>query len=200
MKKVFLLWAIYACTNAQTLDINALRMAQSSLGANLSTDSQTSNVTQSQGKVIIDMPINPAKYKVGPGDQFRVNIISSDDISIYTLVVSPTGDVLITNIGIVPVNGLTLDDAVNTIQSTILQAKPTAKSHILLSEIREFKIKVIGQLRKPGFYTVTPVSRVSDLYKEILLELQSTNDQESEIPEHTYPEVSRRNIEIFRNG
>ena len=148
------------------------------------------------------MPIDPAQYKVGPGDQFRVNIISSDDISIFTLVVSPTGDVLITNVGIVHVNSLTLADAKSSIKSTILGANPTAKVYILLSEIREFKVKVIGHLQKPGFYTVTPVSRVSDLYQDILLELHSdsTNDQESKIPEYIYPKVSRRNIEILRNG
>ena len=177
-------------------------MAQSNLGTN---NLQTSNVTQSQGKVIIDMPIDPAQYKVGPGDQFRVNIISSDDISIYTLVVSPSGNVLITNIGIVRVYGLTLVEAIDTIQSAILEANPTAKVHILLSEIREFKIKVIGQLQKPGFYTVTPVSRVSDLYKEILLELQSEsfddqNAPQKNLPENIYPEMSRRNIEILRDG
>ena len=199
MKKYFLIWALCAYSFGQTLDINALRMAQSNWGSNSAMNSQTSNVTQSQAKVIVDAPIDPTQYKIGPGDQFRVNIISSNDISISTLVVSPSGDILITNIGIVYVNALTLADAMDTIKSAILEANPSAKVHILLSEIREFKIKVIGQLQKPGLYTVTPVSRVSELYNDIFIEdtIITNNFQNHE---EMYPEISTRNITILRNN
>jgi protein involved in polysaccharide export with SLBB domain len=72
----------------------------------------------------------------------------------------------------------------------------SAKIFIILSEIREFKVKVIGHLQNPGFYTITPVSRVSDLYEEVLNKLHS----ESSADQNLYPEMSRRNIEIYRNG
>ena len=201
MKKIFLFGVLCACTAAQTFDINALRMAQSKIGTGSMGDSRTSNVTQSQAKVIVDTPIDPTKYIIGPGDQFRVNIISSDDISIYTLAVSPSGEVLITNVGIVSVNGITLAKSIQIIKSMILEANPTAKVHVILSEIRQFKVKVIGHLQKPGFYSVTPVSRVSDLYDNILLDLQSGSlETEKKQNVQQYPEMSRRNIVIQRDG
>ena len=202
MNKIFLLIGVSASLFAQTLDINALRMAQSRISSSGYTNATSVNDRQEQTRIKMEKPINPEQYLVGPGDQFRVNIISSDDISIYTLIVSPSGDVLITNVGIVHVNNLTLADAKSSIISTILGANPTAKVYILLSEIREFKVKVIGHLKNPGFYTVTPVSRVSDLHEKILLKLNSepSNDSDTDSKEYLYPEMSRRNIEIFRNG
>ena len=111
MNKIFLLIGVSASLFAQTLDINALRMAQSRISSSGYTNATSVNDRQEQTRIKMEKPINPEQYLVGPGDQFRVNIISSDDISIYTLIVSPSGDVLITNVGIVHVNNLTLADA-----------------------------------------------------------------------------------------
>ena len=196
MNKIFLLFGVCASLFAQTLDINALRMAQSRISSSGYTNTSISNKRQEQARIKVDKPIDPEQYLVGPGDQFLVNIISSDNVSNYTLTVSPTGEILIPSVGIVQVNGQTLSSSIKKMKIVIQSLNRSAKIFIILSEIREFKIKVIGHLKNPGFYTVTPVSRVSDLYEDILLKLQS----ESSADQNLYPEMSRRNIEIFRNG
>ena len=203
MKTIFLIWAICACTYGQTLDINALRMAQSNISTSGYSNTSRSNERQEQTKIKVDKPINPEHYLVGPGDQFLVNVISSENIANYTLTVSPTGEILIPSVGIVQVNGQTLSSATKKIKIAIQSLNNSAKIYIILSEIREFKVKVIGHLKNPGFYTVTPVSRVSDLYEKILHKLQSEssayqNDDQND-DQSLYPEMSRRNIEIFRN-
>ena len=215
-KFIFIAICGYAFCEAQTLDINSLRMAQLKQGSNTLGNSGLSTLTQTKAKVIIDQAIEETKYIVGPGDEFNVNIISSEDIFTYTLAVSPSGKILIPSIGIVHLDGLNLFTAKEKIEDSIQKLNPSAKIHILLSEIREFKIKVIGHLQQPGLYTVTPVSRVSDLYKEIMseielddLEAQETeqdeekdgNNSENDInkAELNYPELSRRNLIILRN-
>ena len=173
MNKIFLLFGVCASLFAQTLDINALRMAQSKISSSGYTNASSVNERQEQTRIKVEKPINPEQYLVGPGDQFIVNIISSENVANYTLTISPTGEILIPSVGIVQVNGLTLSSSIKKMEIAIQSLNRSAKIFIILSEIREFKVKVIGHLQNPGFYTVTPVSRVSDLYEEILHKLQS---------------------------
>jgi len=196
MNKIFLLIGVSASLFAQTLDINALRMAQSKISNSGYTNASRSNERQEQTRIKVDKPINPEQYLVGPGDQFLVNIISSENVANYTLTVSPTGEILIPSVGIVQINGQTLSSSIKKMKIAIQTLNRSAKIFIILSEIREFKVKVIGHLQNPGFYTITPVSRVSDLYEEVLNKLHS----ESSADQNLYPEMSRRNIEIYRNG
>jgi len=216
MNKIFLLIGVSASLFAQTLDINALRMAQSKIANSGYNNASTSNERQEQTRIKVDKPINPEHYLVGPGDQFLVNIISSENVANYTLSVSPTGEILIPSVGIVQINGQTLSSSIKKMKIAIQTLNRSAKIFIILSEIREFKVKVIGHLQNPGFYTVSPVSRVSDLYEEVLNKLQSgsstnqnTNqntdqntdqDTDQNVDQNLYPEMSRRNIEIYRNG
>ena len=79
-KFIFIAICVYAFSEAQTLDINALRMAQLKQGSNTLGNSGLSTVTQTKAKVIVDQAIDETKYIVGPGDEFNVNIISSEDI------------------------------------------------------------------------------------------------------------------------
>ncbi len=212
MNKNFLLFGVCASLFAQTNDVNAMRMAQTQLSSLSYSNTINSNENQRKMVIKVDEPINPDQYLVGPGDQFLVNIISSENVSNYTLTVSPTGEILIPSVGIVQVDGQTLTSSIKNMEIAIQSLKHSAKIYIVLSEIREFKVKVIGHLQNPGYYIVTPVTRVSDLYEGILRKLQSWSPsdqyahkkadqipvQESE--KMIYPELSRRNIKIFRNG
>ena len=205
MNKIFLLFGVCASLFAQTLDINALRMAQSKISNSGYTNASRSNERQDQTRIKVDKPIDPKQYLVGPGDQFLVNIISSENLANYVLTVSPTGEILIPSVGIVQVYGQTLSSSIIKMETAIQSLNHSAQVFIILSEIREFKVKVVGHLQNPGFYTVTPVSRVSDLYEDILTKLQSEsfddqNAPQKNLPENIYPEMSRRNIEILRDG
>ena len=205
MNKIFLLFGVCTSLFAQTLDINALRMAQSKISNSGYTNASRSNERQDQTRIKVEKPIDPKQYLVGPGDQFLVNIISSENLANYVLTVSPTGEILIPSVGIVQVYGQTLSSSIIKMETAIQSLNHSAQVFIILSEIREFKVKVVGHLQNPGFYTVTPVSRVSDLFEDILTKLQSEsfddqNAPQKNLPENIYPEMSRRNIEILRDG
>ena len=161
---------------AQTLDINAMRMANPKFP--LTDISQPIVNRESQAQIIhaMDQPIHKDKYLVGPGDQFQINILSSDDVFTYKLVVTPTGEILIPSVGVIQVYGLTLTETIKSLESMIQSWNQNARIHITLSQIREFKIKVIGHLQNPGLYNATPGSRVSDIYKTIQEETEVVED------------------------
>ncbi|MED5316808.1 MAG: SLBB domain-containing protein [Candidatus Neomarinimicrobiota bacterium] len=180
MKNTIRLWALCALISAQTIDVNALRTLGQSSATKLGLDrTKLTQEKQAQSLVILDRPVDPSLYFVGPGDQFRVNIISSNEAFNYSLTVSPTGEILIPAVAIVPVYGLTLHQAIKAMEKTVKEWNQNVKIYITLEQIREFKIKVIGQLEQPGLYMATPMTRVSDLY-QVIIEQYSTEIEEDE--------------------
>jgi len=199
MKKLTLLWVVCVHLGAQTIDLNSLRMNTSTL-PNMGIDQpNVKRETQTKLTINLDQPVEKETYLVGPGDQFEINIISSDDVFTYSLVVSPTGELLIPSIGITMVNGKTLLETIKILKNLILEWNQSAKVHITLAGIREFKVKVIGHLKNPGLYPATPVSRISDIFKIISEESIEQNLETEQNLEIEYPELSKRNIQIIRS-
>ncbi|MBH09917.1 MAG: hypothetical protein CMG74_06085 [Candidatus Marinimicrobia bacterium] len=169
MKNIIRLWVFCALAYNQTIDVNALRTLGHSQGSKLSLDrTKLTQDKQDQGLIILDQPVNPNKYLIGPGDQFRVNIISSNEAFNYSLTVSPTGEILIPSVAVIPIYGLNLKQGINAIKKTVKEWNQNAKIYITLEQIRKFKVKVVGQIETPGLYDVTPMTRVSDLYQFII--------------------------------
>ncbi len=110
----------------------------------------------------LERAIDPEKYILGPGDVFVVNILSTDNIN-FTVTVGPTGDVLIPAVGIMNLNGEKLSDATTKMINSVQKSFPNAKIFISLMNIREFKIQIIGPVGKPGYYTITPVTRLNEI-------------------------------------
>ena len=181
MKNTIRLWALCALISAQTIDVNALRTLGQSSATKLGLDrTKLTQEKQAQSLVILDRPVDPSLYFVGPGDQFRVNIISSNEAFNYSLTVSPTGEILIPAVAIVPVYGLTIRQAIKAMEKTVKEWNQNVKIYITLEQIREFKVKVIGQLKQPGLYTVTPMTRVSDLYQMIMEQYSAEMEKDEE--------------------
>ena len=175
------MWALCALISAQTIDVNALRTLGQSSATKLGLDrTKLTQERQGQSLVILDRPVDPSLYFVGPGDQFRVNIISSNEAFNYSLTVSPTGEILIPAVAIVPVYGLALRQAIKAMEKTVKEWNQNVKIYITLEQIREFKVKVIGQLKQPGLYTVTPITRVSDLYQMIMEQYSAEMEKDEE--------------------
>ena len=219
MKKILTIFILSGVIISQTLDINSLRNMQNRITSSSKNSNIDQEIKQQKDSNILEIPIDQDKYIVGPGDVFRMNIISSDDISLHSLTVSPTGNILIPSLGLVKVNGLSLKSAIKVQRNKVYKLNPTAQVHIQLSEMREFKIKVIGQLQNPGYYNVTSVSRVSDVYHKMIDNNQknntdkkhtkdasgflSTEGAENNIQKNDlikYPRLSKRNIILIRGN
>jgi len=152
----------------QTLDINSLRLAQRQISK---TTPQLNNNTSSMSKekpFLIDKSISPEQYKVGPGDQIHINIISSNETFDYSLVISPTGELLIPSVGLINTNKLNLYELIKEIKNKIKSWNSNAQVNIELEGVRKFKVLVTGQFDNAGYFVATPITRVSDLYENIL--------------------------------
>ncbi len=129
----------------------------------------------------LESPVDPKKYRVGPGDKFLLHMIYPSGIINTEILISPLGDVLIPQVGIVDVNDMYLDEAMSTIKYKCLEKYQNADVNLTLSEIKRFKVKVIGAIKSTGYKVVTSVDRVSDVLSGML------NDKSS-----------RRNIQLIR--
>ena len=70
-------------------------------------------------RFVIDRIVDPDKYIVGPGDELHINIISSNETFDHSLVISPTGQLLIPSAGMVNCNKLKLSQLVKEIKKEI---------------------------------------------------------------------------------
>ena len=155
-------------SDAQTLDLNSLRIAQKQAAKLKNNSKEISKNNKNYDPLIIDSPVNSDEYIVGPGDQFHLNIISSNETFDYSLTISPTGTLLIPSVGIINCNNLTLNRLIKEIKKTVKNWNNNIQINIELERIRQFKVLVSGQFENAGFFTVTPMTRVSDLYNNIV--------------------------------
>jgi len=113
--------------------------------------------------VPLENVIDPQSYIVGPGDQFSVSILTMEPLN-SLLLVGPSGDLLIPTVGVLRVSGKTLDEATAEIETFIHNnAYATAKVNASLANVRRFKIQIAGAVANPGFFIVTPVTRLHEI-------------------------------------
>ncbi len=152
----------------QNLDLNNLRIAQRQASRLNNTKPSVSKVNRDTEQFIVDMSVDPEKYFVGPGDQFHINIISSNETFDHNLIISPTGKLLIPSVGIINCNELSLSQLIKEINTAIKSWNKNVKINIALDGIRQFRVLVTGQFINAGYFIVTPMTRVSDLYSQIV--------------------------------
>ncbi len=132
----------------------------------------------------------PAGYVLGPDDELVIHIYGFSEKQ-YHLTVNEEGEIYIPNVGPVTVSGLSIEQASDKIKSklasTIYRAINTGKTkvQITLGKIRSIRVTVIGQVKKPGTFTV---SSLTTLYNILYLCGGPT------------PMGSYRNIKIIRGN
>jgi len=174
----------------QNLDLNNLRVAQRQASRLNNTKPSIPKVNKDTDQFIIDRSVDPEKYFVGPGDQFHINIISSNETFDHNLIISPTGKLLIPSVGIIDCNGLSLSQLIKEINKEIKSWNKNVKINIELDGLRQFRVLVTGQFTNAGYFVVTPMTRVSDLYSQIVSDYnQKKKDSFKEKNEASYSET-----------
>lgn len=110
----------------------------------------------------LDKPINPMTYIIGPGDVFGISVVSLDNFNIQ-IPVSPSGDLMIPQFGIVNIAGQTLNFALDSIKTFVKKKLTASEVNVTLISIRTFMIPISGAVTKPGYYIVTPVTRLDEI-------------------------------------
>lgn len=99
----------------------------------------------------------PKNYIIGPADQLNVSIYGNS-LANWKLDVSPEGNINLPGIGLLNVAGKTIEQATAFIKSRLL-ANRYAIGHgsevqVTLGNIRSIKVSLIGELNRPGSYTL----------------------------------------------
>lgn len=102
----------------------------------------------------------PQNYVLGSGDQLLIDIYGASEQS-YDAVVSPEGRILIPFIGSLQVGGATvaaakarISTALGKIYSGLNGNNPNTYMELRLGNIRTISISLVGELTKPGTYTL----------------------------------------------
>ena len=114
----------------------------------------------------------PQNYQVGPGDELSVNIWGASRQS-YPLEVNRDGTVTLDNLGPVYVNGFTIDEAEQTIINRLTEMYAGLRgsrerpantfAEVSLGQVRSIKVNVVGEVRRPGTYTVSSLASAFNL-------------------------------------
>ncbi|WP_245947046.1 SLBB domain-containing protein [Algoriphagus yeomjeoni] len=108
----------------------------------------------------------PQSYVIGPGDQLLIDVYGASQQS-FDLSVSPEGRVFIPNIGPVQVGGSSIEaasvrikSALGRIYSGLNGSNPNTFIQVRLGNIRSIKVSMVGELTKPGTYTLPSFATV----------------------------------------
>lgn len=99
----------------------------------------------------------PADYTLGIGDELEIKTSGSLDIS-YHATVDRNGKITIPQIGSFSVAGTRYSDLHDLIHRHISRLYKDFSLYINLSELRSIRVYVVGQVNKPGAYTVSSLS------------------------------------------
>ncbi len=99
----------------------------------------------------------PANYTLGPGDGLYIDIWGASEQN-YQLTISPEGSIRIPNIGPLHVSGLKMEAAKPKIIARLKKIYSTigksSFADVSLGQIRTINVHVIGQVYRPGTYSL----------------------------------------------
>lgn len=106
----------------------------------------------------------PKSYVIGPDDQLLIDLTGDNEAN-YKLKVSPEGTIRLQYVGLVSVSGLSVEDASSKIRTAMSKTYSGLKSgrtnvSITIGNIRSIKITILGEVVKPGSYTLSSLSTV----------------------------------------
>lgn len=131
----------------------------------------------------------PPNYRLAPGDELVIDVYGYSEVQ-HKLTVSPEGHIRVPYLGPVYVNGLTMEEAKNRITKQLSTIYGGIKSgntfvQVSLGTIRSIRVLLIGEIVRPGSYTVPSLATVANA-----LYVSGGPDENG----------SFRDIQVIRNG
>ena len=107
-----------------------------------------------------DVPV-PADYRIGPGDNVTVELFGKRTAR-YLLVVSREGTLNVPDFGPIQVTGLTFDAMRRDIDQRVAAQMIGVRASVTMGELRSVRIFVVGDVKRPGSYTVSSLSTITN--------------------------------------
>ncbi len=108
---------------------------------------------------ISDVPV-PADYTVGAGDEIVIQLFGKENTT-HRLRVNRAGIINFPSLGPVQVAGMTFSDVRDSLNQRVKEQMIGVRSDISLGEMRTMQVFVMGDAYKPGAYTVSALTTVS---------------------------------------
>jgi polysaccharide export outer membrane protein len=211
IQKTFLICVILLLVTARCIaqigmtekDLSRLGSQQTGSMGKINADAsdilnQMSSTSYSERSMPIEGAIEPGDYIVGPNDLFTLGIYGYITQQI-PLVVSPEGSVIIPTVGEVNVNGVSLAEAKRRVISAVKGRYYSSDVSFTLNSPRTFLVKISGLTQ--GTFEVSPVTRVSEILKVLLVDTLNTSKvfyEKTNDREFFNTQISLRNIELLR--
>lgn len=131
----------------------------------------------------------PQNYRLGPGDEVIIDIWGTSEDHLRQTI-SPEGSIMISQIGPVFLNGMTISDANRHIKSAFSKkyagmTDAETDIQVTLGQVRTIQVDIMGEVATPGTFRLSPFSSVF----HALYNAGGINDI-----------GSLRNIQVLRNG
>jgi len=107
-----------------------------------------------------DIPV-PVDYVVGPGDSMQIQLLGKISEN-HDLSVGRDGAINFPDLGPISVAGLKFSEAKQLIQQKVTEQMIGVRAVISLGELRSIKVFVLGEAFKPGSYTVSSLSTMTN--------------------------------------
>jgi len=109
---------------------------------------------------VTDAPV-PSNYVIGPGDTISILFFGKKSID-YSQQVTRDGNLEVPELGLVSVVGLTFSELKVNINERIANQMIGVKASISLGELRSIRVFVLGNVKKPGSYTVNSLATLTN--------------------------------------
>ncbi|EJB5271462.1 SLBB domain-containing protein [Vibrio vulnificus] len=108
---------------------------------------------------ISDVPV-PADYTVGAGDEIVIQLFGKENTT-HRLRVNRAGIINFPSLGPVQVAGMTFSDVRDSLNQRVKEQMIGVRSDISLGQMRTMQVFVMGDAYKPGAYTVSALTTIS---------------------------------------
>ncbi len=106
----------------------------------------------------------PQNYRLGPGDEVVIDIWGTSEDHLRQTI-SPEGSIMISQIGPVYLNGMTISDANAHIKNTFSRKYAGMQDadtdiQVTLGQVRTIQVDILGEVSTPGTFRMSPFSTV----------------------------------------
>ena len=108
---------------------------------------------------VTDIPVS-SDYLIGPGDTIKVQLYGKENKQL-DLLVDRDGSIRFPELGPVSVSGLTFAELRESLSQVIKQQMIGVEANITMGDLRSIRIFVAGDAYKPGSYTVSSLSTMT---------------------------------------
>jgi protein involved in polysaccharide export with SLBB domain len=142
-------------------DLEFQEFVASSLGTRLPIFGQTLFENVPSTFAPLDRVQVPADYVIGPDDQLLIRAWGQVDIN-WLAIVDRGGSIYIPQIGSMSVAGLKYAELHDYFQAQIGRIFKNFQLSVSMGQLRSIQVFVVGQIRRPGAYTISSLSSLVD--------------------------------------